>query len=198
MRIESDMKKIISVICLIVILQGCVVFIGGAAIGAATASAVLYDRRPTKTIVNDENISYQVTQALQADHAIASQCHVGVTAYNQVVLLVGQAPTQALKDQISMAAKTIPGITKLYNEVTIEAPSTNLVQTSDAWVTTKVKSYLLTAKGLDSGQFKVVTENGTVYLMGIASRDQANLAVEQARQVEGVQKVVTVFEYQRD
>lgn len=192
------MKKIISVICLIAILQGCVVFLGGAAIGAATASAVLYDQRKTKTIVSDENISYQVTQALQADHAIASQCHVGVTAYNQVVLLVGQAPTQELKDQISTAPKTVPGITKLYNEVTLEAPSTNLVQTSDTWVTTKVKSYLLAAKGLSSGQFKVVTENGTVYLMGLVTHGQADLAVEQARQVEGVQKVVTVFEYQHD
>jgi hypothetical protein len=53
------------------------------------------------------------------------------------------------------------------------------------------------AKYLKSGQFKVLTENGTVFLMGVVSRSQAQIAVDIARRVSGVQKVVKVFEYRR-
>ena len=42
---------------------------------------------------------------------------------------------------------------------------------------------------------KVITENGTVYLMGTVNRDQADVAVDIARQVQGVQRVMKIFQY---
>ena len=41
----------------------------------------------------------------------------------------------------------------------------------------------------------MVTENGVVYLMGLLSHNEGKLAVEVVRQVYGVQKIVTAFEY---
>ena len=67
--------------------------------------------------------------------------------------------------------------------------------TSDAWITTKIKSQMLATEDLKSGSIKVVTENGTVYLMGIVKHEQADIAVDIARQVSGVQKVVKIFQY---
>lgn len=189
------MKKLLILILALLSLEGCVAFLGGAAIGTAGTSAVVYDRREGKTIMNDENMSYQVTQKLQENAGISSRCHVSVTTYNSVLLLMGQAPTQELKNEITEMAKTIPGVKRIYNEMTIEAPTTTLIRTNDTWLTTKVKSVLLGTKGLKSGQFKVVTENGTVFLMGIVSHEQAKVAVDQARGIEGVQKVATVFQY---
>jgi cell division protein FtsX len=40
----------------------------------------------------------------------------------------------------------------------------------------------------------VVTERGTVYLMGRVTQREANRAVEIARGVSGVQKIIRVFE----
>jgi osmotically-inducible protein OsmY len=41
----------------------------------------------------------------------------------------------------------------------------------------------------------VVTENGVVYLMGLVTRQEADAATDVTRQVDGVQRVVKVFEY---
>jgi osmotically-inducible protein OsmY len=42
---------------------------------------------------------------------------------------------------------------------------------------------------------KVVTENGTTYLMGLTSRQQGAKAVSITQQISGVQKIVKLFEY---
>jgi osmotically-inducible protein OsmY len=111
------------------------------------------------------------------------------------VLLAGQAPTEELRQRIVEITKKIPNVKRIYNEIALQAPSSALTTASDAWITAKVKTALLGAKGLHSGQFKIVTENGTVFLMGVVERKQADLAVEATRKVDGVQKVVKIFEY---
>ena len=190
-------QKILLIITLIVSLQGCVAFVGGAAIGATGAVAV-YDRRNIKLMLDDGDISTKILQKLQANQEINSQCHIVVTAYRGTVLLVGQAPTEELRQKVEDVAKEVSGIERLYNQITIQGPTSNLTRASDSWVTTKVKTAFLTADNLKSGQFKVLTENGTVFLMGLLSRDQGEAAVDIARHVDGVQKVVKVFSYTRE
>jgi len=192
------LKKIFIISLLVCSLQGCALLIGGAAIGGAAAAVILYDHRDVKAIFQDNNTVYDIKQKLIANQDISLQCHIVVSSYNGTVLLAGQAPTQALKDKITQITKTIPNIKRLYNELTIEAPSSELTRTSDAWITTKVKTQLLATDALKSGQFKVITENGTVFLMGIVNRSQAQLAVDVSRHIDGVQKVVKVFEYTRE
>lgn len=82
--------------------------------------------------------------------------------------------------------------------MTIEAPTSSLTRTSDAWITSKIKTKFIGAKGLSSSHFKVVTENGTVFLIAHVTRDQAAMAVNVARHVDGVQKVVKIFDYKTD
>jgi len=189
-------KKILLVLIILGVLPGCVPVVAGTAVGA-TGGSLLYDRRPMKVILKDDDVAYAIERKLFYVNDIKNQCHVGITSYNGVMLLVGQAPTQALKDQITAVAKTVPGIKRLYNQMTLGAPTSYLTRTSDSWITTKVKTKLLMAKHLKSGQFKVLTENGTVFLMGVVSRSQAQLAVSITRRADGVQKVVKVFEYTR-
>lgn len=180
-------------------LQGCFAVVGGAALGAVGAS-VMYDHRDINTMMNDETISRHITLALNADKTIRTQCHVVVSTYKGTVLLAGQAPTPTLRNKIEKIAREQAQAQSnhLYNEISIEGPTTMLSRSSDAWITTKVKTTLLNTPDLKSGQIKVVTENGTVYLMGIVSRSQAQSATNATRTVEGVQKVVTVFQYQRN
>lgn len=188
------LKKIFVIIFLASMLQGCTM--ATAAVNAA-GGTVIYDRRPIKMIIKDDDISYAITKKLHVAKDIMQQCHIAVTSYNRVVLIVGQAPTMALKNKVLSIAQTVPGVRRFYNEITIEAPSSSLTRTSDAWITTKVKTRLLATKNLQSGQFKVLTENGTVFLMGKVSRSQAVKAVNVVRHTSGAQKVVKVFEYTR-
>jgi osmotically-inducible protein OsmY len=178
-------------------LQGCPAIIAGAAVGVA-GTAIIYDHQNIKASFGDQNISYAISNKLKATPDITQQCHIVVGTDNGTVLLAGQAPTAALKQKAENIAKTVSGIKRLYNEITIEGPTSNLTRAGDSWITTKVKSQLLATKNLKSGEFKIITENGTVFLMGEASRSQAQLAVNAARKVDGVQKVVKIFKYVRE
>ena len=53
----------------------------------------------------------------------------------------------------------------------------------------------LDIKGFDPSRVKVVTENGTVFLMGMVYRKEADAIVTRTQQVTGVQRIVKLFEY---
>ena len=192
------MKKVfinIVLMCLCsLMMAGCAPVVAGAAVGVAGTVAV-YDRQSINGSMNDIDMANVMLKSLQNEPSIRNQCHIELTVYHGTVLLVGQAPTQELKDSAEEIAKTVPGIKRFYNEITISGPTSPLTRTNDTWLTAKVKSKLLATKGLKSGQVKVLTENSTVFLMGIVSREQADLAVAVTQQISGVIKVVKVFQY---
>lgn len=175
-------------------LTGCVALIGGAAVGSTTA-AVAYDHRDVKTIVDDDWLRNRADQIISQDETLVDQTHITAAAYQNNILLIGQAPTPELKKRAESLVRKIPEIRRLYNEITIEEPISLFLRTQDSWITTQVKSSLLSTEDLKSGAFKVVTENCTVFLMGKITHEQGDLAVNQARQIEHVKHVVKVFEY---
>ena len=186
--------KIVPLLLICLGIGGCAPIITGAAVGIAATVAV-YDHKAIKGTMEDHNISKAILSKLQANTRIAKQCHIEVSSYHGTVLLVGQAPTPFLKNKAEELAQSVPNIKRLYNELTIEGPTSFLTRTSDSWITTKVKSRLLATKGLRAERVKVLTEDSTVFLIGITNRSQADLAVRATRQVKGVEKVVKVFQY---
>lgn len=178
----------------ILLLSGCV-GAGAFAAGAATGGAVANDRRSISTINNDQNIRFQASTKIAADKSLNNKCHIVVATFNGIVLLTGQAPSEELRVKAQRYVASVLNVRRIYNEISIAGPTSPLTQSSDAWITTKVRSAMLATKNLNSGQIKVVTENGSVYLMGIVTHKQADLAVEVARQIAGVQRVVKIFEY---
>ena len=70
-----------------------------------------------------------------------------------------------------------------------------MARTSDSWLATKVKSRLSLNDELDASRIKVITENGAVYLMGLLSKNESDIAAKVASETTGVQKVIRVFEY---
>lgn len=179
-----------------VALAGCVpLVIGTAAVGGAS---VAHDRRTAGTIVEDQVIEAKVIAALHDDSALWEQSHLSVTSYNMVVLLAGETPSEALRVRAEEIAQNVKPVRRVYNELTIAAPSSLMTRSGDSWITTEVKANFFKVKGIegfDPTRVKVVTVNGTVYLMGLVSREGGNAAAESARQVSGVQRVVKLFEY---
>ena len=177
------------------LLGGCAaVIVGGAAVGASA----VHERRSVGTMMDDEGIEWKVRTALGEDKPLSSQSHLSVISVNGVVLLVGQTPTEALRQQATILAKGVDNVRLVHNELAIAAPNSYMTRTSDSYITSKVKTSLFKVKGhddFDPTRVKVVTENGTVYLMGILYRSEAEDAARQASRVGGVQKVVKLFEY---
>lgn len=185
--------KLIIIIAIALALQGCI-FVAGAAAGAAGV-AVVYDHRKLEKIVLDETIAKDATSKLRSITAIHEKSHIEITCFNQTVLMTGETTSPEIRQQAEDLVRTVPDIKRIYNQITIKAPSSSLTHASDSWITAKIKTQMLATKGLQSGTIKVVTENGIVYLMGTVTRDQAETAVDIARQVHGVQRVMKILQY---
>lgn len=177
-----------------VLLSGCAPLIIA---GGATAAGVYHDRRTAGSVISDETIELKAARALYLDKDIHDQAHVSATSYNQIVLLTGEAPTPELRTQAENLVRGISGVRLVHDEISIGAPTTLAVRGEDAWITTKVKTGLFRIKlpGFDPTRVKVVTENANVYLMGLLRRDEAEAVVNRVRTVDGVRRVVKVFEY---
>lgn len=187
------MKRLCTLVSLSLILQGCV-FVAGAAAGAA-AIAVVYDHRTFQNAVQDTTIANKIVDKIHAVPALRNECHIEVTVFHNVVLLTGQTPNAEWKQRAEEIAKSVPDVSRVYNQLSIEGVTSTLTRTSDSWITTKIKTQMLATEDLKSSSIKVVTESGVVYLMGIVTRQQADIAVDIARQISGVQKVVKIFQY---
>jgi osmotically-inducible protein OsmY len=188
-------KKLIIILSLSCLLQGCI-FVVGAAAGAA-AIAMVYDHRPIEATIEDTKIANSIVDDIRAVPVLRNESHVDVTVFNRIVLLTGETPNPEWRQQADNIAKTNPNVTRVYNQITIQGPTSSLTRTSDSWITTKIKSQMLAMEDLktNSSSIKVVTENGVVYLMGVVTHKQADTAVDIARQVSGVQKVIKIFQY---
>lgn len=174
-------------------LTGCMttgLFAGGA-VGASLAN----DKRDTKTIVDDNTVNHNIGVALNQNNDVTNQANISTACYHQIVLMVGQAPTQDIKNAAYKIALNNPKVRRVYNEITIAAPTSALTRASDAWITTKTKTELLAQSDLKSSRIKAVTEDGVVYLMGQTTSKQAQKAAEVVSNISGVQKVVKLFEY---
>ena len=176
------------------LLQGCAAaVVAGIAVGAGVA----HERRDAKTVLDDQQIEVQAMAAEFNDPDIRAKSSISATSYNHVVLLTGQADTEEISQRFADKVSRLPGVRRVINEVTI-GPSADLTRESQDTVITSQVKFALTKvdlPGFDPTRVKVVTEMGVVYLMGLVSAQEADAAVEKARYVSGVKKVVKVFEY---
>jgi osmotically-inducible protein OsmY len=108
--------------------------------------------------------------------------------------IAGQVSSEQLKATATDVVRKIHGVRRIYNELEIASPSSGMTRTSDTWITTKVKSWLLGSTNIQGTRVKVVTENGVVYLMGLATREEAQRITDKAAGIGGVQRVVRLFE----
>jgi len=180
---------------LIIILTGCAgLVIGGAAVGAAS---IAHDRRTTGTIVEDQTIELKVSDQLSKDEELAKHSHINVTSYNNAVLLSGEVATPELRQRAEDITHSVVKIKHVHNDLIVASPSSINERSNDALITSKVKAALFQVgiPGFDPSQVKVVTERGTVYVFGLLRHNEAEAVTSTVRRVNGVQKVVTLYEY---
>jgi osmotically-inducible protein OsmY len=168
---------------------------GGAEV---TGLSLLHDRRSSEVIVNDERIEINAGINLNSEEDIRKSSHFNVTSYNGIVLVTGEAPTERIRNKIINSVRVISGVKIIHNELAIAPPSSFLSRTEDTLITTKVKSALSDVKnlpGFDATRVKVITENNSVYLLGILHKKEGLVATEIARRESGVKQVIQIFEY---
>ena len=179
-------------IVLVPLLNGCAaVALGGAA--AAGGYLVGEDRRSTAIMSEDERIELRAQNRINEKFPNA---HVNATSYNRLVLLSGEVPNDGAKTEIERIVRGVEGVRGTYNELTVGPPTPLSSRANDSYITSKVKTRFLDGRRFNPVHVKVTTENGTVYLMGLVKRQEANDATELARTTSGVHRVVRLFEIQ--
>lgn len=160
--------------------------------GAAVGTLVALDRRTSGAQLEDEGIELRAASRIR--EALGERVHVNVSSYNRQVLLTGEAPSEADKQQVGQIVSRVENVKGIYNELGVMGHSSLGQRSSDTLVTGKVKASLVDARDLSANAFRVVTERGTVYLMGRVTQREADRASQIARTVGGVQRVVRLFE----
>ena len=170
-------------------LSGCAALIIGGALGTAM---VVSDRRTSGVQIEDQAIELKALTRIR--ETVGDRGHISATSYNRTLLLTGEVANEADRTALEQSLSRIENLRSTVNELAVMGSSSMASRSSDTVITSRVKANYLDAKDLQANAIKVVTERGTVYLMGRVTEREAGRATELARGISGVQKVVRVFE----
>jgi osmotically-inducible protein OsmY len=179
------------------LLQGCVAVVaGGALVGADTA----HDRRPAVVVIGDRNVQLTAYDAINRHkELVRGDNSVKVVVYNHVMLLAGQVRSAALKQLAQDAVADIEGVTRLVNDIEVtDEPQGFWRRRQDNTLTARVKTGLLnitSLPGFDPTRVNVTSAHRVVYLMGLVTHEEGDAVADVARDTNGVDKVVKLFEY---
>ena len=189
MKQRISLRTILLLAAAVPLLAGCV---GAAVIGTGAGALMLSDRRPSETYVLDEGIELRASARIS--EKFGDRAHINVTSLNRTVLISGEVPDAAARAEIERLTASVPNVRAISNETVIAAPSNLSARANDSFITSKVKARFVDYNRFSANHVKVVTEAGTVFLMGLVTAAEADAAVDIARTTAGVQKVVRVFD----
>lgn len=171
-------------------LSGCIpLVLGGAAVGAT----VFTDRRSSGTQLDDQTMAFKAQ--FQIGKQLGDAARVNAVAYEGNVLLTGDVPTQAAKDQATSIARGIEKVKSVINQLDVNSPEPFEGRSNDAWLSSKVHTALLSTKDVPSGAIVTTVNRGVVYMMGKVTQEEGEIAAKAAANVSGITKVVKMFTY---
>ncbi len=189
--------KLLFVLLILPALHGCIFVVAGGAVAGASA---VHDRRGTGTIVDDRNIQLTILDNINRDkELVRGNYRIKVVVFNGTVLLCGDAATPELKQRAETIARNVGSPTRIVNEINVASePEGFWRRRSDNAMSIRVRTALLditSMQGFDASRVNVTVLNGAAYLMGSVRHEEAEAVVQIVRDVNGVDRVVKVFEY---
>ena len=189
---HSKSIKLVALIFTLAVLQGC----AAVTVVAITAGASMAtDRRSIGNQIDDQSIEIAAYNEITKNKSLSDNTNLHIISVNGSVLIIGQAPTTFLKDQAIKIVNEIEGVVRIHNQIRVGNKTSVTTQTNDAWLTSKVKTALFSNDEVNGKDIKVITENAEVFLMGIVSKKEADVAVNVTRNISGVNRVFKAFEY---
>jgi osmotically-inducible protein OsmY len=161
-----------------------------------TGANVIYDRHRWYKKLGDLQLVTKVKQALYVDNRLKCRgCSIETAVFKRDVLLVGYVPTQSLRELVDKRMQNVTGKRHYYNELALTSEIESSDAILDSWITAKIRSEILSDSNIDPSQFKIITSNRVVYLMGDVIPEQADKVVMFAREWSEVKRVVKLFQY---
>lgn len=168
---------------LLLIVQGCV------------STQAQTDARSPGERMDDVVITRSVKKEIYTDLGQLHDERIRVTVYQRIVLITGQLSTPERKELVSVAANRVENVRTVQNEILTEPVRTVVGRTSDTVLSMLARSKLADNDKVANDRIELVVDKGTIYLIGVVTRDEGSAAAEAVRYIRGVQQVVTVFDY---
>lgn len=182
-------SKLLIVLILTSFLSACgVLAVGGIAAGAA----VLADRRSPGVQAIDKGIELEAGNALAK--RFGDNAHINITSFNQKVLITGEAKDADIQGEAGAYVKAMKNARNIYNELLVGQNSTYTVRANDSYIESKIKTQMIFTEQLPSNSMAIVVEGSSVYLMGILTQKEADLAKKVASNSSGVKEVFIYFD----
>jgi osmotically-inducible protein OsmY len=161
--------------------------------GVIGGAMVATDRRTAGIQLEDEMIEQRSRTAMREN--FGNKEHINVTSYNRQVLITGEVSNDNVRRQVEALVSRVENVRAVVNELAIGQASSTSDRANDVLLAAKVKASMVDTEDVFANVFKVVSERGTVYLMGRVTQREANRATEVVRGIGGVKRVVRVFDY---
>lgn len=187
------MLRLMLFLSLLLCIQGCTTVVEATTGGEGVKENP--GKRSFGAMIDDSSIETTVQVNIDAADPGLKDSHITVVSFNGVVLLVGQVPSQDLKNLATRVATQASRVKTVHNELEIAGATTFLSRSNDSWITAKLKTLMLADPTVSGLRTKVITENGVVYLMGLVTQEEAKQTVDLVSNASGVTKVVRAFEY---
>lgn len=166
------------------------------ATGVAVGTLATVDRRSYGTQLEDQTIELKANRRLS--EGLGEKAYIYVTSYNRRALLTGDVVDEASKAEAERIVRGVDNVADVINEIRVGPISSLSSHANDTYVTSKVKARFVEANKFAANHVKVHTDSGIVFLMGLVTQAEADQATEIARNTNGVDKVVRVFEFISD
>jgi len=188
MQIQSFSKFFIALV-LASQLSACgVLAVGGVAAGAS----IMADRRTPGVQAIDNGIELEANAALSK--RFGDNAHINVTSFNQKVLLTGEVKDADIKGEAGAYVKAMKNARTVFNELVVGPNSTYTARANDSYLESKLKAQMIFTDKLPSNSMSIVAEGSSVYLMGILTQNEADLAKKVASNTNGVKDVYVYFD----
>jgi len=190
--IKNQSLKLCAVLSIFSVLQGCAAV---AVVALTTSASMATDRRSIGNQIDDQSIEIEAYNEITKDKSLNDNTNLHIISVNGSVLIIGQAPNTYLRDQVIKIINSINGVVRIHNQIRVGNLTSITTQTNDAWLTSKIKSALFSSDQVNGNTIKVITENAEVFLMGLVTKKEADIAINITRNISGVNRVYQVFEY---
>lgn len=168
--------------------------VSGCVSPVVTGAGLIYDRHHVIMKMDDVSLGARAQRALYHDKTFKCRaCDLGVAIFHRDLLLIGNVPSHVLQKEAYRRMSALRDHRRLFLQLGVNTPPDDPVD--DTWITTKIRGQMLADSSIDPNQFKIVTYNRVVYLMGEAMPSQAAEVIQLARECAGVQRVVKLMTY---
>ena len=176
----------------IVITTSCSCTKVGTAIGAgARAGLAIAEERSIRTVISDTALKLALNKGLVESSFENLFWTVKTTVFEGRVLLTGGVETEQLRDQASEIVWAVEGVREVLNELQVVRDKSVADSVRDKMIVVSLHSKIAGDKKITGINYKIVTYNRTIYLIGVAqTQGELDRVVTYARSIRYVRRLV--------